>query len=124
MAAQRLGLGLLLLFVVSLVIFLGVELLPGDLAEAILGQAATPETVAAFRQELGLDLPAHERYLAWLWGMLQGDFGKSLANQREISELIGFRLENSLFLAAIAAMIAVPLALTLGVLAAYLVVRL
>jgi peptide/nickel transport system permease protein len=118
MVAQRLGLGLLSLFVVSLIVFLGVELLPGDLAEAILGQAATPETVAAFRKELGLDLPAHERYLDWLGGMLQGDFGKSLASQREISELLGVRLGNTLFLAAVAAVISVPLALTLGILAA------
>ena len=60
---QRLLLGLLTLFVVSLMIFLAVELLPGDLAQAILGQSATPETVAAFRRQLGLDLPAHVRYL-------------------------------------------------------------
>jgi peptide/nickel transport system permease protein len=118
MVAQRLGLGLLTLFVVSLIIFLGVELLPGDLAQAILGQAATPETVAAFRKELGLDLPAHVRYLDWLGGMIQGDFGTSLANKREISELMGVRLGNTLFLAAVAAVIAVPLALTLGILAA------
>lgn len=118
MVGQRLLLGLLTLFVVSLIIFLGVELLPGDLAQAILGQAATPETVAAFRKELKLDLPAYERYFEWLGGMLQGDFGRSLANQREISELLGSRLENTLFLAGLAAVISVPLALTLGILAA------
>jgi len=118
MVAQRLGLGLLTLFVVSLIIFLGVELLPGDLAQEILGRSATPETVAAFRKELGLDLPAHIRYLDWLAGIVQGDFGKSLASKREISELIGVRLQNTLFLAAMAAIISVPLALLLGVLAA------
>ncbi len=118
MVGQRLLLGLLTLFVVSLIIFLGVELLPGDLAQAILGQAATPETVAAFRKELRLDLPAYERYFEWLGGMVQGDFGRSLANQREISELLGSRLENTLFLAGLAAVISVPLALTLGILAA------
>lgn len=118
MVAQRLALGLLALFAVSLIIFLGIELLPGDLTQAILGQNATEETVAAFRRELKLDLPPHERYLEWLGGMLQGDLGRSLANQREISELIGVRLANTLFLAAVAAVIAVPLALTLGVLAA------
>ena len=118
MVGQRLLLGLLTLFVVSLIIFLGVELLPGDLAQAILGQAATPETVAAFRKELKLDLPAYERYFEWLGGMVQGDFGRSLANQREISELLGSRLENTLFLAGLAAVISVPLALTLGILAA------
>ena len=118
MIAQRLGLGLITLLVVSLIIFLGVELLPGDLAEAILGQAATEETVAAFRRELKLDLPAHERYFDWLIGILQGDMGKSLANQRQISELIGVRLGNTIFLAVVAAVISVPLAVTLGVLAA------
>jgi peptide/nickel transport system permease protein len=118
MIVQRLGLGLLTLFVISLIIFLGVELLPGDLAEAILGQAATPETVAAFRKELKLDLPAHERYIEWLFGFMQGDLGRSLANQREISELMGGRFLNTLFLAAMAAAISVPLALFLGILAA------
>jgi peptide/nickel transport system permease protein len=116
--AQRLALGFLTLFVVSLIIFLGVELLPGDLAEAILGQAATEETVAAMRRQLGLDLPAHTRYLQWLAGILQGDFGTSLANQREISDLIGVRLLNTLFLAIVAAVISVPIALVLGLLAA------
>ena len=103
MIAQRLGLGLITLLIVSLIIFLGVELLPGDLAEAILGQSATEETVAAFRRELKLDLPAHERYIEWLVGILQGDMGKSLANQREISELIGVRLSNTIFMAVVAA---------------------
>jgi len=118
MIAQRLGLGLITLWVVSMIIFLGVELLPGDLAEAILGQAATEETVAAFRRELKLDLPPHERYIDWVFGILQGDMGKSLANQREISELIGVRLWNTMFLAIVAAIISVPLAVMLGILAA------
>jgi len=118
MVAQRFALGFLTLFVVSLIIFLGIELLPGDIAEEILGQGATPETVAAFRRELGLDVPPHIRYFEWLWNMLQGDMGRSLANKREISELIGLRFGNTLFLAVTAAVISVPLALTLGVLAA------
>ncbi len=116
--AQRLGLGVLVLFAVSLIIFLGVELLPGDLCEEIQGQAATPETVAACRKELGLDKPAVTRYLGWLGDISKGDFGRSLANQREISELIGVRLSNTLFLALVAAVISVPLALVLGILAA------
>ena len=118
MILRRLALGVVTLFVVSLIISLGVELLPGDLAEAILGQSATPETVAAFRKELGLDLPLYQRYFDWLFGMMQGDMGVSLANQREISELIGVRLKNTLFLASLAAIISVPLAITLGILAA------
>ncbi len=118
MIGQRLGLGFITLIVVSGIIFLGVELLPGDLAEAILGQAATEETVAAFRRELKLDLPWYERYFSWLFGMIQGDMGRSLANQREIAELIGVRLQNTLFLALVAAITSVPLAVTLGILAA------
>ena len=118
LVAQRLALGLLTLFVVSLIIFLGVEMLPGDLAQAILGQAATEDTIAAMRERLGLNLPAHTRYLQWLGGIVQGDFGTSLANDRQISELIGVRLANTLFLAIVAAAISIPIALTLGILAA------
>ena len=118
MIARRLGLGFLTLFIVSLIISLGVEMLPGDLAEAILGQSATPETVAAMRRNMGLDKPLPTRYFDWLTGMLQGDMGVSLANGRDISELIGGRLGNTLFLASLAAMVAVPLAVVLGVLAA------
>ena len=118
MVAQRLGLGLLTLFVVSLIIFLGVKLLPGDICQEILGQAATDETVAACRRELNLYVPWYEQYFAWFKGMLTGDMGRSLANKREISELLGGRLGNTFFLAALAAVISVPLAVTLGVLAA------
>ncbi len=118
MVAQRLGLGLITLVVVSLIIFMGVELLPGDLCQEILGQGATDETVAACRRDLKLDLPGYVRYFTWLGGMVQGDMGVSLATQREISGLIGGRLWNTLYLAALAAIISVPLAVTLGVLAA------
>ena len=115
---QRFALGLLTLFIVSLVIASIVELLPGDITQAILGQTATPETVEAFRRELGIDRPVHERYIEWLSGMVTGDMGKSLANKREISELVGTRLSNTLFLGGFAAAIAVPLSLILGLLAA------
>ena len=116
--AQRFALGLLTLFIVSLVIASIVELLPGDITQAILGQTATPETVEAFRRELGIDRPVHERYIEWLKGMVTGDMGKSLANKREISDLVGTRLSNTLFLGGFAAAIAVPLSLFLGLLAA------
>ncbi len=118
LVAKRLAFGLVILFVVSLLIAVGVELLPGDLAEAILGQSATPETVAAFRKELGLDQPWYVRYVNWLTDFIRGDMGTSLANKREISELIGTRLGNTLFLALVAAVIAVPLSIILGMLAA------
>ncbi|RMF33276.1 MAG: ABC transporter permease [Alphaproteobacteria bacterium] len=116
--AKRLGLGLITLFVVSLIIFLAVNLLPGDFAQEILGQGATEEAVAAIRRELGLDQPMVQRYLSWLGGALQGDFGTSFGNKRPVAELLGQRFLNTLFLAGVAAAIAVPLAVGLGVLAA------
>ncbi len=115
---HRLGLGLATLLAVSVIIAFIVELLPGDITEAILGQAATPEAVAAFRREIGLDQPAYIRYLDWLSGILTGDLGQSLASKRDISEFVGKRLSNTLFLGGVAAAIAVPLALFLGLLAA------
>ena len=118
MLAQRLSLGLLTLFVVSLIIFLGVSLLPGDAAQAMLGQFATPETVAALRERMGLDQPGYIRYFTWLGGILQGDFGVSISNNREIADLLGGRFANTLFLAVMAASISVPIALALGITAA------
>jgi len=118
MIAKRLGLGILTLWLVSVVIFFSVELLPGDIAEEILGQSATPETLAALRTELGLDRTALVRYFDWLWDFTRGDFGVSLANGRDISEILVFRFSNTLFLAAYAALIAIPFAITLGILVA------
>lgn len=115
---KRLLLGALTLFIISILIFIGVEALPGDLAESVLGQSATPETVAAFRQELKLDLPPHERYISWLAGVFQGDLGNSLANQEPVSEKIIWRFGNTMFLATLSAIISVPLAVFLGLLAA------
>jgi peptide/nickel transport system permease protein len=124
---QRLGLGLITLFVVSIIIFVSIEMLPGDFAKAILGQAATPETVAAFQKTVGLDKPPVERYVNWITGVIQGDFGISFSGlgalgggqERTVASLIAPRLYNTLFLASYAAIIAVPLALGLGVLAAF-----
>jgi peptide/nickel transport system permease protein len=119
---ERLGLGLISLFLVSIVIFLSIQMLPGDFAQAILGQSATPETVAAYRHEVGLDRPPLERYFTWIGGVVQGDFGASLTSRpgapRSVTAIIGPRLYNTFFLAAMSAIIAVPLALTLGILAA------
>ena len=118
LVVKRLALGLVTIIVISVLIFVGVEALPGDLAEAILGQEATPETVAAFRKELKLDMPPHVRYFAWLGGFMKGDLGNSLANGRPIADLIGWRFANTMFLASVAAVIAVPVAVILGILAA------
>ncbi|MER9959156.1 ABC transporter permease [Mesorhizobium australicum] len=118
MILKRLAFGVLTLFVISVLIFLAVQALPGDLAQAILGRDATPETVAVFRHELGLDLPAHIRYFEWISGILKGDLGTSLATKRAIIELLETRLYNTLFLACAAALISIPIAIGLGVLAA------
>jgi peptide/nickel transport system permease protein len=118
MIGRRLLLGILTLFIISVVIFGATELLPGDLARELLGQSATEETLAALREQLGLNDPAPLRYWNWLTGVLQGDFGVSMATQKPISELVGTRLGNTLFLALYAAALSVPLSLLLGVLAA------
>ena len=115
---QRIALGLILLLAVSFVIFAGVEMLPGDTAQAILGQSATPLALANLRKELGLNEPALYRYYLWLSHALQGDLGTSLTNGTDIAKAIGQRLGNTLFLASCAGVIAVPLAITLGLIAA------
>jgi peptide/nickel transport system permease protein len=116
--AKRLILSLVTVLAISVLIFVGVEALPGDLAEAVLGQEATPESLAAFRRELKLDLPPHVRYVAWLGGFVKGELGNSLVSARPVKEMIGWRFSNTIFLAAMAAALAVPLAVVLGILAA------
>lgn len=118
MVLKRILASVVTILTVSVIIFIGVELLPGDVAETVLGQSATPETVKAFRKELKLDLPPHVRYFTWLRNFVQGDFGNSLANGRSVAGLIGWRFANTIFLAGTAAAIAVPLAVILGILAA------
>ncbi len=117
LVAQRIALGILLLLAASVLIFAGTVMLPGDVAQQILGQGATPENLANLREELGLNDPAITRYFSWLGGFLQGDLGTALTNGRDIAESIGGRLKNTLFLAFWAALISVPLAIILGLLA-------
>lgn len=118
MILRRIGLGALTIFAASVVIFVATEILPGDVATAILGQAATPDAVAAIRRDLNLDEPAILRFFDWLGGVLQGDLGTSLAAGRPVGDMIAGRLGNTLFLAGTAAAVAVPLAVSLGLLAA------
>ncbi|SFE93055.1 peptide/nickel transport system permease protein [Sulfitobacter brevis] len=117
LVAQRLALGIMLLFAASILIFAGTTMLPGDVAQQILGQSATPQALANLRAELGLNEPALTRYFSWLGGFLQGDLGTALTNGRDIAESLGGRLKNTLFLAFWAAFISVPLAIFLGLLA-------
>ena len=115
---KRLGLGLITLLVISIVIFGAVELLPGDIAQAVLGQGATEDNLAALRKEMGLDRAAPVRYFEWLGGAVTGDFGHSLVSNKAVSEAIGTRFGNTLFLALYAALISVPVAIVLGILVA------
>ena len=117
---KRLGLGLVTLLVISVLIFGAVELLPGDVAEAVLGQGATEENVRAMREQLGLDRSAFVRYFEWLSGAVVGNFGVSLISQTPVTEAITTRFANTLFLACYAAVIAVPIAIVLGVIVALL----
>jgi peptide/nickel transport system permease protein len=114
----RLALGLLSLVAVSILIFAATEILPGDVASAVLGQGATPETLAAYRIELGLDRPAYVRYFEWFTGAIQGDFGVAMTNKREILPELMKKFKNTLFLAGVAALIAVPISVGLGIIAA------
>ena len=81
---SRLGQGVITLFAVSVLIFICTQILPGDVASAVLGQGATPDALEAFRKELGLNQPAYVRYFNWLWGAVRGDLGVSMTNQRVI----------------------------------------
>jgi len=116
--AVRVVLGLLTLLAVSVLIFAATEILPGDVASAVLGQGATPDTLAAFRHELGLDRPAYVRYFEWFFNAIRGDFGVALTNKRDILTSITPKFENTIFLAGYAALIAVPLAVGMGIVAA------
>lgn len=116
--ARRIGAGILTLLIVSAVVFFITSLLPGDAAQMILGQNATPETVAALRQQLGLDQPLLMRYFHWLTGMVQGDFGTSFASHLPVSQLVAQRIPATFELAGNTTLICVPLALIIGIIAA------
>lgn len=115
---RRIGVSLLLLLAVSVIVFAGTEMLPGDVAQMILGQSATQATVDALRATMHLNEPAWQRYIHWLIGLLSGNPGTSLVNGMAIADLIGSRLTNSLLLALFTTIVVVPLALTVGITAA------
>ena len=115
---RRLSIGVFILLVVSVLVFAGTEILPGDVATAILGQSATPELVALIRERLGLDDPVYLRYLHWLGGLVTGNLGTSLVNGADLGGEVGVRLFNTFFLALLTASVAVPLSIVLGLLSA------
>jgi peptide/nickel transport system permease protein len=115
---RRIALGILTLWLVSLVVFAAVIALPGDAATAILGKEATPARVAALREQLHLNESVVSQYLHWLGGLLSGDLGTSAATQQAVSKLLSDRVANSAFLVVVASIVAIPLSISLGVLMA------
>lgn len=110
----RLLLVIATLFFVSIIVFSSVRFLPGDIAQQLLGEYATPENVDALRKQLGLDVPAYLSYVYWLRDLSHGDLGRSLAAGREISDLVGSRIGNTFFLAFVSAILSIPLGYLLG----------
>ena len=118
MVLQRIAIGFATLLVVSIIVFVMTSWLPGDVAQIILGQAATPETLAALRAQLGTDQPLIIQYFSWLGNMATGDLGISKAGGATISSLIGGRLGNTMMMAAWVAVISIPISVSLGLWAA------
>lgn len=115
---KRILLGIATILVVSVLVFFGIELLPGDVAQAVLGQGATPETLAVLREEMGLDRSVIVRYGTWLGGLLTGNLGDALGTGRSIADMMSLRLPSTLLLGGVTALVAVPLSLGLGLVAA------
>ena len=118
LVVRRLALGVLTLWLISLVVFAAVLALPGDAATAILGREATPDRVAALRDQLNLNDSVVSQYLQWIGGVITGSFGESAATQQPVSELLSSRVANSAFLVFVASAVAIPLSIGLGVLLA------
>ncbi len=112
---RRLGLGLITLVLVSLLVFATTQALPGDAAQAMLGKEATPERLAALREQLHLTAPVWQQYALWIGGVLHGDFGRSLATEQPVWSLLRARIGNSAFLVLAAALIAIPASILIGV---------
>ncbi|MFS2155941.1 ABC transporter permease [Pseudomonas sp. Pseusp122] len=112
---RRSGAAILTLLIVSMVVFAITAVLPGDAAQQALGQFSTPEQVAALRVKMGLDQPGVVRYLHWLLGLLSGDLGTSVSSDMPVSELMAGRVPNTMMLAAVTALVSVPVALTVGI---------
>jgi peptide/nickel transport system permease protein len=113
--ANRIGLAFVTLLLVSAVIFTISGLLPGDAAQEVLGQGATPQQVAALRHDMGLDRPAPLRYVTWLGRLAMGDPGNSLVANKPVAAIIAERLPNTLILAALTTLVSVPFAFLIGI---------
>lgn len=115
---QRLVLLIVVVFIVSVLTFLIVSVLPGDVVNVVLGDVGTPEQVEILRERLGLNLPALERYQAWVGALLSGDLGTSIKSGLPIAPVMLGRLYNSAILGVITMIVAVPLSIVVGVVAA------
>ena len=115
---KRILLGFITLFIVSLITFVGVEVLPGDACTTYLEREAYGAALEACYKRLGLDIPAYERYVSWAIGVIQGDFGYSLSGEMKINDVLGPRVKNSLVLASASILIGIPIALLLGIITA------
>ena len=111
---RRVLLGLVTLFVVSVIVFAATQALPSDPARSMLGRNSTPASLAALREKLGLTRPLANQYFGWLWDLVRGDPGESFAAKIPILDYIADRVVNSLFLLALASVISIPLSLALG----------
>lgn len=111
---KRLLVSLVILFAVSLLVFVATLLLPGDPAQAVLGQQATPERLEALREQMNLNDPVWQRYLSWLGGLFTGDLGYSAATNGPVAELLGDRIQASLVLLGLASLIAIPVGILVG----------
>jgi peptide/nickel transport system permease protein len=116
---RRLLLGIVVLVLVSVLVFLATQALPGDPARAILGRSATPASLAALRRQLHLDQPVLSQYWTWVTGLLRGNFGTSLAAQEPVSTLLAPKLVNSAVLVALAAVLSIPLSIAIGAWSAF-----
>jgi len=116
---RRLLLGIVVLILVSILVFLATQALPGDPARAILGRSATPASLAALRRQLHLDQPVFTQYWTWITGLLHGNLGTSLAAQEPVSTLLAPKLVNSAVLVALAAVLSIPLSIAIGAWAAF-----
>jgi peptide/nickel transport system permease protein len=115
---RRVGLALITLFLLSILVFIGTQLLPGDVGRRVLGPFATPEAVDALNERLGTDRALVVQYGDWIGNAVQGDLGDSISASRPVTELLGRALRNSAKLAVVSFVIVVPLGLLGGILAA------
>jgi peptide/nickel transport system permease protein len=115
---RRLAIGLVIVWVVSLLVFVAIHLLPGNAALSILGKNATPRTIASLNRQLGLDRSLADQYWRWLSGLVTGAWGTSLVSSLKVSSIVGTRALNTALIAFFATVVSVPIAALVGTLSA------